>query len=600
MSRRDRYGLFVWILLVAGAVPAAGEEPARPKPLTVGVVQFALEPKLAENRDKMVRFVGQAKSKGCRVVVFPETALYSPPNTTRAEIEAAFDEVRKAADTHDVYVLCCGLSRRTDDEKPNERLVVIDPDGRVTHTYDKLWGDARFKSVPGLFTIDGIPCAATLCADRWLRGVEDLPAAKGAQILFECSNNFAEEWIPDLGWYWYAPRAVRNQAFVVFANTAKENRAAAPRAGHGHSAVFDPDGKLVASAEEESDRLLVATLDPAKATRVRAAERRSHPLLRPFWDVGLSILDGRKVPDPAFEPLRSPKVAVTLAAAQMPCSRNVADNVARMKGLIRDARAKEADAVVFPELAVTGGRAEDVKQADEPALRAALAELQAAAKAEKITVVFGMPYLEGGRRYNGAFVVGPDGSLLTRYAQLVVDRPDLFTPGTSTKALWFQVKGVPAVVTVGRDALWSEIAELAAVRGAQVHVHLAYDRDVSKGATLFRKQVWANLASFRTFTATVNAAAPDGLAAPSAPANGGSALWDDFGRGSTGKAGNYAPYSAVRVAEAGAGSELLTATRTVPETNPHLGRVTGTSNPQMRAWYLAGAAAIDADAPVKR
>ena len=39
--------------------------------------------------------------------------------------------------------------------------------------------------------------------------------------------------------------------------------------------------------------------------------------------------------------------------------------------------------------------------------------------------------------------------------------------------MWFRVKGVPAVVTIGRDGLWSEIAELAAVAGAQVHIHLA-------------------------------------------------------------------------------------------------------------------------------
>src|SRR5262249_25932617 len=153
-------------------------------------------------------------------------------------------------------------------------------------------------------------------------------------------------------------------------------------------------------------------LDPAKATRARAVERRSHPLLRPFWDVGLSILDGREVPDPAFEPLRSPKGAVTLAAAPMPCSRDLAENVARMKTLTRAARAKGAGGAAFPERAVPGGRAEDATRAAEPALRAALAELQATAKSESITVVFGMPYLEGGRRYNGAFVVGPDGALL--------------------------------------------------------------------------------------------------------------------------------------------------------------------------------------------
>ena len=157
---------------------------------------------------------------------------------------------------------------------------------------------------------------------------------------------------------------------------------------------------------------------------------------------------------------------------------------------------------------------------------------------------------------------------------------------------------VPAVVTVGRDGLWSEIAELAAVRGAQLHVHLAYDQDASNEGALFRKQVWCNLASFRTLTVTVNAAAPDGLAAPSASAAGGSAIWEDFHRGAQRGADGFFPYSAVRMAEAGAGEELLVAAQTVPETNSHLGRVTGTTNPQMLPWYLAGARAIAADGPI--
>jgi predicted amidohydrolase len=195
---------------------------ATPPTLTVGVVQMALEPDLAANRDKMVRFVAAAKARGCRVVVFPETALYSDPATPKATIAAAFDAVRRAAADHAVYVLACGRSVRNDGEKPNERLLVVGPDGRVLQTYDKLWSDARFNDCPGPFPIDGIPCSAAICADRWIRGVEELPAA---QILFECSNNYANEWLPDLGWYWYAPRAVRNQAFVVFANTPRENRA---------------------------------------------------------------------------------------------------------------------------------------------------------------------------------------------------------------------------------------------------------------------------------------------------------------------------------------------------------------------------------------
>lgn len=202
----------------------------------------------------------------------------------------------------------------------------------------------------------------------------------------------------------------------------------------------------------------------------------------------------------------------------------VNDNVQRMKVLIQAAKAKGADAVVFPEMAVTGALDADIAAAGEATLQAALVELQTAAKDHALAVVFGMPFYDKGKRYNGAFVLSAEGKLLTRYAQIVVERPELFAAGTSTRALWFEVRGVPTVVTVGQDALWSEIAELAAVRGAQVHLHLAYDRDSSAAGTLRRRQLWANLASFRTLTATVNAADPAVLSRPSARANGSSAL----------------------------------------------------------------------------
>lgn len=68
----------------------------------------------------------------------------------------------------------------------------------------------------------------------------------------------------------------------------------------------------------------------------------------------------------------------------------------------------------------------------------------------------------------------------------------------------FRVKGVPAFVTIGRDALWTELTELAAVAGAQVHVHLDDDPDPSSDATLRRRQIWSNAASYLTFTAVAN------------------------------------------------------------------------------------------------
>src|SRR4029450_9184743 len=83
-------------LLTMGGRFVDAAEGNSPGTLTVGVVQLKLEPTLVPNRDKIGAFIHQAKDRGCRVVVFPEAALYWPPNTPNAEIDAAVDALRKA------------------------------------------------------------------------------------------------------------------------------------------------------------------------------------------------------------------------------------------------------------------------------------------------------------------------------------------------------------------------------------------------------------------------------------------------------------------------------------------------------------------------
>ena len=142
-----------------------------------------------------------------------------------------------------------------------------------------------------------------------------------------------------------------------------------------------------------------------------------------------------------------------------------------MTELVGAAKDSGADLVAFPELALTGraGRA----SAGE--LGAAVARMQAAVKRAGIVVVFGMSSLGPTGRHDSGVVLGPDGALLTRYDALAVDERGPFEPGRSAAAMWFEVRGVPAVVTVGGDVLWNEIAELAAIGGAQIHCHLAND-----------------------------------------------------------------------------------------------------------------------------
>jgi predicted amidohydrolase len=143
---------------------------------------------------------------------------------------------------------------------------------------------------------------------------------------------------------------------------------------------------------------------------------------------------------------------------------------------------------------------------------------------------------------------------------------------------------VPAVVTVGGDVLWNEIAELAAVGGAQVHCHLA--NDAGRAADRLRRdQLWVSLASYRTVTVTANAARPD-----SGHGGGGSAIWSDLGRFSRGR--GRGPYSAVAVARAGEAEELIVATLDVPRSNPHRELIAAMVDRRMEAWLLAGARAV--------
>jgi predicted amidohydrolase len=566
--------------------------------LRIGVVQMALEDSLAENRDKIIRFIGKAKAQGSRLAVFPEAALTGPPETAISEINDAISSIKKAADELDIYVMFgCAKTKRAEDGRAvfaKNWMLVIDPEGREALHYEKLFDEPTAK-MPDLFYVDRVPCSAMICADRWLRGVEELPVMKGAKVVFELSHNHEVEWIQELQWYWYVPRAIRNSTFVVFANTADplqtSGRPAYLYRAHGHSTVIEPDGTRLLAAGKEPDQLLVTNVDVSKASRHKATTRRNSAVFEPFWAAGLRLMRGEPVAVETFNPFVSPEVSLRLAAAQMACSRSPAENLSRMESMIRTARSNGADAVVFPELSVTGALDEDIEQADRAMVDRALERISKSAIAERIYVVFGMPYLVDGNRKNSAFVIGPDGSLLTRYDQLAVDRPRLFGAGSSPQSMWFRINGVPSIVSIGGDAVWSEIAELAAVSGAQIHFHISYDQDVGEEATLRRAQFWANLASYRTLTLTVNAASPAKIKHPSAGANGGSAIWGDITvqrEKTRTDLDLFSPFSADRLIKAGADEQIIYATERVGRENPHL-QLLRSKNPQMANWYALGA-----------
>jgi predicted amidohydrolase len=550
--------------------------------LTIGVAQMALEGTLDSNRDKIIQLIGLAKTQDCRLIIFPEGALNSLPDTPKVEIDCAVADICNVARTNQIYVILCGMHKKTPTDRLSNVLFVINPAGEVILTYYKLF-DVQPNQLPGVFFIDEIPCSAIICADRWIRGVEDLPVMQGARILIECSNNYATEWVPDLEWYWYIPRALRNNAYVIFANTANNpahDQFEHVYAAHGHSAIINPEGKVTAAVENAEEKLLVATLDlNHPALGIEADKRRHHPLFQPFWDVGLNLLRGKEMSNPpSFAAKLSPSRSICVAAAQFIPSAHMATNLSVMAAMLQEAKGNGAYIVAFPELCVTGIIAVDTAGYNAEMLENALLKIKAAARTAHIAAIFGMPVVDNGKLMNGVYVVDAEGRLVTQYSQILVDVPARFSPGTSTHDMWFNLNGIPGVVTVGRrEALWNEIAELAAIRGAQLHIHLENDHNVDAESMLLRKQIWVTAASYHTLTVTVNA-------------GGGSTIWQDFRR-QRGK-GPY-PYCAVPLITAGTDQEIIYTTQTVEVENPHYNRMSHQLNPQMKAWYDMGAQVIE-------
>jgi predicted amidohydrolase len=540
--------------------------------LKVAIVQMAFAPTLEGNREKIVAGIGDAKRRGARVAVFPEGALNARAGDSASAVDAALEAIRRTAKQHGIYVVLGGVNHSAALKKMVNWMRVIGPDGGDVFHYDKLFNNPRGK-MPGVFRIDGVPCSGMICADRWLRGVEEIPVQQGARVTFELSNNYACEWVEPFGWYWNVPRALRNNVWVVMANTGNsvagqpDESPEGVQLRHGHSAVIAPDGRLVARSDETAT-IVMAEIDPAQATAAAARARATHPLLRQFWEAGIKIQQGENLFAPPLERLESPETDITIAVAQM------AGDVDKMVAAVGEARARKADVVVFPARATAAS---------------ALERLQAAALDHAITVVFGAERRAADGRRNSAFVLGPDGALLTRYDQLSASAP--YQPGTDGRAMWFRVKGVPAFVTIGQDALWTELSELGAVVGAQLHVHLDDERDGSPDATLRRRQVWSNMASYLMFTAVANTI--------------DSTIWDDLTgmlesrhivRGTPKP--EYGPvevdssFSANLVVSATPQRPLIVATRRVAKFNPHFQRRPASLNPQMEPWYRIGAALL--------
>ena len=451
--------------------------------LRIGVAQMSNALDWWENEKKILGLIVEAKAEDARLVVFPESGLSfskdNPPDDD--QIQASIRMIREAAKQHGLYVLFCVQYVPVEDGGTENDAILCDPNGEVVYKQYKIWCNKGNR--PQVFYVDDVPCNLAICADRWAREACDLPVVLGSKVMIECSWASPPEYgkgseSRDLVGPWWTPKPVRNGVFLVRTNRAN---------------IIEPDGTVHRCEQSKDDQVLVRTLDLRKATRSEAVRRAKHPALASWWKLGAELLEGAQAKVPHHPPLFSENEKVRIAAIQMEAVACSVQGVAQIEQALCGV---EADLIVLPERALCADAFEDLVEGDPEAALTGVRD--AVRKAGMATVAVGMPWIVEGNVRNSAFVIAPDGSVLTRYDQISARPP--FEPGVEVKPMWFQVNGVWCVVTLGEDHLWDEIAELAALRGAQIVINMNNsDADPDR-----RDIFWQAFSMFRTTSVFVN------------------------------------------------------------------------------------------------
>lgn len=262
-------------------------KPVKPFRIALANIRFPATPE--ESIALAVEAVGQASSKGARIVCFPECFVpgyrvgkcVPPPDAEF--LERAWSVIAKVAGKANITVVL-GTERLIDGALVATALV-IDQDGSIAGFQDKVQIDPSEEGTyaPGcgrrVFEADPVTFGIAICHEGW-RYPETVrwAARRGARIVFH--PHFHEA----------GPDSYRPAAFADPANTFHE-KAALCRAAENNcyfasvnfaspgspttSAIVRPDGTLLSYQPYGEEGLLIADIDLAAATGLLASRYRT-------------------------------------------------------------------------------------------------------------------------------------------------------------------------------------------------------------------------------------------------------------------------------------------------------------------------------------
>jgi N-carbamoylputrescine amidase len=272
----------------------------------VGLVQMAMSPEPAENLDRAVARVKEARRAGADVVCLPE--LFRSQYFCQREDPSLFDlaepvpgptteALGRAAKESGAVVVAPVFERRAAGLYHNS-AAIIDADGQVRGLYRKMHipddpafyekfyftpGDLGFRA----FDTQAGRIGALICWDQWYPEAARLTALQGAVVLFYPTA---------IGWHphereafgaaqrdaWRTVQrshAIANGVYVAAVNRVGHERPVAGGPGlefWGTSSLADPFGVVVAEASTDKEEIVVGEVDLTRLEDVR----RNWPFLR--------------------------------------------------------------------------------------------------------------------------------------------------------------------------------------------------------------------------------------------------------------------------------------------------------------------------------
>lgn len=221
---------------------------------------------LARNLQTHAEAVTVAAARGVSVLVFPELSLtgYEPELAAAHAIaagDARLDPLGELALRHRMHTVA-GAPLSADGPKPALGAILFGPDG-TRRTYAKIHlggGEANYfipGSGPLAFDSHGQMVGLSICADSSAPSHPQSYAALGATV-------YAAGVFLNAAWYAtdtprLADYATRHGMLVVMANHAAS---VGTHVSVGRSAVWAPDGALLAQAAGAENALVVATRGP--------------------------------------------------------------------------------------------------------------------------------------------------------------------------------------------------------------------------------------------------------------------------------------------------------------------------------------------------